>query len=145
MWLSIAAPAAASSCRSRGWQKKARRWALLNRATLMLPQRGGAVMIGIGSSSSGQTSAWQTMEDNRVRRAAAISAGLAAANATSVALIRVHQNKITGTATLAAKAALQRIQAALKVKQNSAAQSASNQATSVRMASTKSLVVNTLA
>lgn len=85
------------------------------------------------------------MEDNRVRRAAAISAGLAAANATSVALIRVHQNKITGTATLAAKAALQRIQAALKVKQNSAAQSASNQATSVRMASTKSPVVNTLA
>jgi len=97
-------------------------------------------MIGIGSSGSGQTSAWQTMEDNRTARAAAINAGLDAMNATSSALGRVQQNKISGLSMLAANAALKRIQAALKAKQNSGAQSAFDQAKSVRAASSTSLV-----
>ncbi|MCF8478194.1 MAG: hypothetical protein K9G60_14290 [Pseudolabrys sp.] len=61
-------------------------------------------------------SAWQELEYNRARRAAALKEMRANMDAVNSALSSAMQNKITGIGTLAGNAALKRVQDATKAK-----------------------------
>lgn len=61
-------------------------------------------------------SAWQELEYQRVRRAAYMKDMRARMDAVNSALMGAQQSKISGIATLAAEAALKRVQEATKAK-----------------------------
>ena len=61
-------------------------------------------------------SAWQELEYQRVRRAAFVQDMRARMDAVNSALMSAQHNKVSGIATLAANAALKRVQEATKAK-----------------------------
>jgi len=102
--------------------------------------------VGFGNFSRGRSySSWQTLRDNRAKRAAVLQQAQANIQAIGSSISNAMLNHISGGANNAANAAISRIQAegkaknAAALKQFDAAQNLLNQT------KTSSTVINTLA
>jgi hypothetical protein len=102
--------------------------------------------VGFGNLANG----YKATKANSARLASAMTTDSSGLNATTSALVSAQTNNISGLATLAAKAAIRRVQADALAKKNEAlaqidsAQAALNSAKSVKKGDGSTIVGNTI-